>query len=173
MRRILSPNQTTVKSFLATMRIHLAHEMSPEAKALQPNKLAAKVAIRMGERSVSARQRIRDEMDRQKLSQRDVADLLSWSQSRVGKLLTGRVELGVDDLNSLAFAVGLTLTEVVRDRGMEFCAELTPTELRFLQMWKKSSQADRDAVVQLLTGRPKLDTEERRASRKKPPRKSS
>lgn len=80
-----------------------------------------------------ARDRIRAEMQKKHLSQRDVAGMLNWSQSRVAKLMTGRVEMGLTDLEGLCFAVGLSPVEAVRDPGMQFCAEMTPTELRLLQ----------------------------------------
>lgn len=89
--------------------------------------------------SARARRRIRDELDARGISQRDLADLLTratnenWRQARIGKVLTGAVELKVDDAAVIASVIGLTLTEVVRDRGLEFYAEMTPTELRILE----------------------------------------
>lgn len=80
-----------------------------------------------------ALQRIREEMTERKLSQRDLADELKCSQSRVAKILNGGVNLRVNDLATLAAAVRITLTETVRDRGLEFYAEMTPTELRLLE----------------------------------------
>lgn len=83
--------------------------------------------------SERARKRIREEMGTKGLSQRDVAGILNWSQARVSKNLNGRVKLFVDDLAAMCFACGITLTEAVRDHGVEFCAELTPIELRILE----------------------------------------
>ena len=71
------------------------------------------------------RLRLRDEMGR-KLSQRDIAALLQWSQSRVAHLLTGRVAMTVDDLERLAFAVSLAVG-LVRDPGLEF-VDCTPSK---------------------------------------------
>lgn len=77
------------------------------------------------------------------ISQRELADVLTretreqWTQSRVGKVLTGRVELQLNVLAVMAEAVGISLTEVVRDRGLEFYAELTPTEVRLLDWLRK------------------------------------
>jgi transcriptional regulator with XRE-family HTH domain len=120
------------------------------------------------DRSTMVRMRLREEKDRLKMSTRDIAGILGWSQSRVGKLLTGRVGLDLNDCAALCFALGIGLTEAVRDRGVEFCAEMTPSELRFLEIFRKASQADREAVTQLLTGRVKLQVEDRRAA---PPKK--
>lgn len=83
--------------------------------------------------SEAVRLRLREEMSKKQMSQRDVAGLLQWSQSRVAHLLTGRVELGVDELEGFAFALGLRVTELVRDRGMEFVTEMTPSELRLFE----------------------------------------
>lgn len=77
--------------------------------------------------------RIREEMTERHLSQRDLAEALKCSQSRVAKILHGGVNLRLDDLQTLANAVGVSLTEVLRDRGLEFYAEMTPTELRVLE----------------------------------------
>jgi transcriptional regulator with XRE-family HTH domain len=94
-------------------------------------------------------------MTRRNLSQRDVSDLLGgvsggWSQSRVAKILTGRVELGVDEAAALAFALDLSLVEVVRDPGLEFCAEMQPSELRLLDKIRQLPPATWEALMTLL-----------------------
>lgn len=115
--------------------------------------------------SEQVRHRLREQMSVLDMSQRDVAGILGWSQSRVAHLLTGRVEMSIDDLAEFASAVNLRATEAVRDRGMEFCAEMTPTELRLLELLRKAGDADRDAILQLLGGKSaKARLEERRAS---------
>lgn len=96
------------------------------------------------------RQRIRDEMARQHLSQREIAQLLRWSQSRVAKILTGRIQLDVDDLEAFATILSVRPTELVRDRGLEFCADLTPTELRVLEQLRRLDAPTRDALLHLL-----------------------
>ncbi len=77
--------------------------------------------------------RIRHEMRDKKISQPDLAGMLHCSQSRISKILTEAAKLKVDTLGDLCQIVGLAVTEVVRDRGMEFVAEMTPTELRILE----------------------------------------
>ena len=105
----------------------------------------------MGESaSIRARARIRAEMETRHLSQRDVAGILGWTQSRVSKNLNARVELGLDDLESLCFAVGITLTEAVRDHGLEFCAEMTPSELRILERIRQLKPDVLQAVMTLI-----------------------
>jgi transcriptional regulator with XRE-family HTH domain len=115
----------------------------------------------MPQPSEHVRLRLREEMAKKDMSQRDVAGILGWSQSKVAHILNGRVELNVDDLAEFCFGVGLSLTEAVRDRGMEFCAEMTPTEMRFLELLRSMTQADRDAFFQLAGAR--MKTEQRRA----------
>lgn len=100
--------------------------------------------------SVRVRLRLRQEMARLRLSQRDIAGLLSWSQSRVAHLLTGRVEMTVDDLDRLAFAVSLSPLELVRDQGLEFVADLTPSELRALHALRALPEKQRDAFFTVL-----------------------
>ena len=100
-----------------------------------------------------ARARLREEMARKNLNQTDIANLLKWTESRVSKVLTGRTELGVDDLGELCWSVGITLTEATRDHGLEFCAEMTPTELRVLENLRRLAPAERDAYVLMLKAR--------------------
>lgn len=89
------------------------------------------------------------------LKQTDVADLLGgtakgWTQSRISKLLNGHAQLGLEELEALCFAVGLSVVEAVRDQGMEFLAEMTPTELRTLQRIKLLDEETRDAFLRIL-----------------------
>lgn len=86
-------------------------------------------------------------MARKRLSQRDLAGILGgWSQSRIAKLLTGRVQMTLPDLESLCFAVGISVTEAVRDRGMEFCAEMTPRELRRFETLRRFPESYRNTI---------------------------
>ena len=85
--------------------------------------------------------RIRDEMAERRISQRDLADRLQCSQGRIAKMLNGHVNLRLMDLELLARAVGIAVTETVRDRGLEFYAEMTPTELRMLERLRQRPQA--------------------------------
>ena len=104
----------------------------------------------MPRRSEDIRIRLRDEMSRQRLSQRDVAGMLGWSQSKVAHILTGHVEMNVDDLAEMCSVLRLSLTEAVRDRGLEFCADLTPTELRILERVRQLPSSLVDAFMLLL-----------------------
>lgn len=97
-----------------------------------------------------ARVRIREEMARRHLSQQEVADLLQWTQSRVAQKLTGRTPITLEELESLCFAVGIPATEAVRDHGLEFCAEMTPSEMRLLQQFRQLAAVDREAYAQIL-----------------------
>lgn len=115
--------------------------------------------------SVRARRRVREEIEKRGLSQNDVANLLKWSESRVSKLLNGKIELGLDDLAALCFAVDLSLVEAVRDQGLEFCADMTPTELRILQRLRESDKTYYEAVLTVLGVRQTLTTTERYASK--------
>lgn len=85
------------------------------------------------------RLRLKEALKAQDISQRELADGLSrttdefWTQSRVAKVLNGNVELKVDDVDAIAKVAGIFISEAVRDRGLEFYAEMTPTELRILE----------------------------------------
>jgi transcriptional regulator with XRE-family HTH domain len=101
--------------------------------------------------------RVREEMARLELSQRDIAAFSGLSESKISKIMHGVLELGIEDAAKLCAAVSLSITEAVRDRGMEFCAEMTPTELRLLELWRKMSQPERDAYFQIMGGKVKLE----------------
>jgi len=116
----------------------------------------------MSRRSEHVRLRLREEMAKKDMSQRDVAGILNWSQSKVAHILNGRVELGVDDLEAFCFGVGIQLTEAVRDRGLEFCAEMTPTEMRLLELWRAMGAAERDAHWHIMTAHTKAALPEQR-----------
>lgn len=111
------------------------------------------------------RARIRDEMHRRDLSQQAVADTLQWTQSRVAQKLTGRTPITLEELELLCFAVGVSPTEAVRDHGLEFCAEMTPTELRLFERVRQLPPPVFEAVLVLLDVRsPKTRIESRHAA---------
>ena len=105
------------------------------------------------------RLRLREELDARDISQRDLADALSrkgleiWTQSRVGKILTGRVALCVDDVEAFANALGLDLVEVVRDRGREFCADLTPSQMKLITIVRDNGLED--SFIEILERKPR------------------
>jgi transcriptional regulator with XRE-family HTH domain len=93
--------------------------------------------------------RIREEMAERKISQRDLAHDLHCSQGRVAKILNGGVNLRVNDIAVLADAVGITPVEALRDRGLEFFAELTPSEVRILERLRRRPHALQGALLML------------------------
>jgi transcriptional regulator with XRE-family HTH domain len=90
------------------------------------------------------RQKLRDQLAHRKISQRDLAARLyrttgeEWSQSKVHKILTGQVELKVDDLALMAAEAGLSLVELVREPGRELVVDMTPTEMRLITAMRES-----------------------------------
>ena len=111
--------------------------MSQTLNPLLTKKLPGIVPSRMTRLSEQVRLRLREEMARKDMSQRDVAGILGWSQSRVAHILNGRVEMSIDDLAEFAFGLNLSVVETVRDPGMEFCADMTPTELRMFERMRQ------------------------------------
>lgn len=96
------------------------------------------------------RARLRDEMHQRKLSQPDVGSLIQWTQSKVAQKLNARSHITLDELESLCFAVGIPPSEAVRDRGLEFCAEMAPHELRMLEQFRQQTQDLRDLILKVL-----------------------
>lgn len=125
--------------------------MIPKPKPLRHKDLRSRLQRMPAETLADrCRRKIRDEMTRQHLSQRDMAGLTGWSQSRVSKLLNNRVEMGLTDLEGLCFALSLNLCELVRQEGYEYVADLTPTELRVLEAYRQRPQLTREAIAHLL-----------------------
>jgi transcriptional regulator with XRE-family HTH domain len=100
--------------------------------------------------TVRACARIRAELHRRKQNQSDLAGLIGWTQSKVSKVLNGETELNLEDLDALCFGVGLRLTEVVRDHGLEFCAEMSPSELCILEGIRQRGPETAAAIMRLL-----------------------
>ncbi len=90
-------------------------------------------------------------MTRRGLTQSEVAAALHWNQAKLNKIMMGRVALTVDALDMICHAIGFNLCEAVRDRGMEFSAEMTPTELRTLEVMRALPEQVRDAYLKLLS----------------------
>lgn len=107
--------------------------------------------------------RLREEMRTKKISQTDLETFSGLSQSSLSKLFHGKREMGLEDAAALAQGVGLAVTELVRDHGLEFCAEMTPTELRLLERLRQLDQPTRDAVLQLLDVKTNTRPQPRRA----------
>ena len=106
------------------------------------------------------RQQLREAKARRGLSERDISGFLNWSQSKVAYKFSGRTPITLDELEALCFALGTTPTEVVRDRGLEFCAEMTPTELRILELIRRLPKPAFDGLLTFLNvpRRPSADS---------------
>lgn len=114
--------------------------------------------------------RIREAQQKQGLSQQDIADLIGWTQSRVAQKLTRRSPTTLEELEALCFAVGLSKVEAVRDHGLEFAAEMTPSELRILERLRQLPGWGRDAILALLRlAELTAPPEQRGATKRKPP----
>jgi transcriptional regulator with XRE-family HTH domain len=100
--------------------------------------------------SIRVRQRLRLRMAEKHYTQRDVAGLTGWSQSRIAKVLSGRTAIDIDELGEFCSAIGLSLVETVRDPGMEFVADLTPYELRVLERFRAIDPKLQEAVATIL-----------------------
>jgi len=104
----------------------------------------------MGTLADLARKRIREALAAEHISQRDIGSALGCSQSCVGKILTGRTALSVDDVEKLCQLVHLSPVEAFRDPGLEFVADMTPTELRILERFRQLPATTKAAILELL-----------------------
>lgn len=96
------------------------------------------------------RERLRVEKDRLEMTELDIAGIVGWGQSKVAQKLRGRTPITLNELESLCFAFSLAPSEAVRDHGMEFVAEMTPTELRIHERIRKLSADQRQAIMTIL-----------------------
>lgn len=100
------------------------------------------------------RERLRTEKDRLEMTELDIAGLIGWSQSKVAQKLRGRTPITLNELESLCFAFSMQPTEAVRDHGLEFVTEMTPTELRIFERLRKLSLEQRQALMTILNVTP-------------------
>lgn len=115
------------------------------------------------------RERLREEKASRKISERDLAAFCRWSQSKVAQKLGGHTAITLNELETLCQALGISPTEAVRDRGLEFVADLTPTELRVLEIIRRFNKQGFETflqMVQMMTGKV-LVTEHRGATPKR------
>lgn len=145
---------------LERMGAYLSHDVNPLKRGdLSANFLAT---MTLNDR---VRERLRTEKDRLKLTERDIAGMINWGQSKVAQKLGGRTPITMNELESLCFAMSLAPTEAVRDPGLEFVTEMTPTELRMFERIRKMTADQRAALLVVLNVAPVL--EPRRALPKK------
>lgn len=112
-------------------------------------------APRPMKRAQEVRVRLKELLRALGISQTDLCERLNaegpgkrWRLSRLNKLLNGHIPFGLDDLQEIADAAGLSMVELVRQSGREFVGDLTPTELRILQLLRENpSLADLISAV--------------------------
>lgn len=97
------------------------------------------------------------------MAQVDLANLLNWTPGKTSKILNANVPLLVDVLDDLCFATGITIVEAVRDHGLEFVADLTPTELRVLERFRQLKPQEQDAMLTVFAVNRNTRLQERRA----------
>jgi transcriptional regulator with XRE-family HTH domain len=101
--------------------------------------------------SERVRIRVREEMQKRNLSQSDVAGLVEGlDQSKVSRLLSGEQRITLDELEYLAFAISVPPSELIRDRGMEWMAEMTPTEMRILEHYRRADEELQRSIRRIL-----------------------
>lgn len=117
-----------------------------------------------------ARRRVREELDRRGVTQPDIAGQLRWSQSKVAQKLTGRTPWTLQELEGLCFVAGLSPIEAIRDQGLEFCTDMTPTEFRLFERLRQLTPVQLDAIMTVLDVVGNTRQQERRAAPPKPKR---
>lgn len=146
----------------------IGRNIIPDTKPLQRQGFPLTVSASMVETaSGRARARLKEEIKRGTLTQTDISVFAGWSQSKVSKILHGQLEMTVDDLEVICRALHLSIVEAVRDHGLEFCAEMTPTELRIHDRIRQLTPDQRAALMTILDVKAQTRMHERRALPKK------
>ncbi len=109
-------------------------------------------------------ERLKEEKDKRHLTFQDIAAFCGWNRTKVTKKFGEETALTLDEFEALCFAVNLSPTEAVRDRGLEFCAEMTPTELRRHERFRLLPKPTVDAIDHLLDVQAKKGVELRGAT---------
>lgn len=94
--------------------------------------------------------RLRDELHRRGKTYPEIAEYLGWGVTKVAFKFTGRTPLTLNELEQLCFAIGLQPTEAVREQGLEYVANMSPTELYVHQQYQLAPKPIAEAIVQIL-----------------------
>jgi hypothetical protein len=97
-----------------------------------------------------ARERLGEEKDKKHVTIADLAAWCRWTGSKVHQKLLGRSAMTLDEFDTLCHALDIRPTEVLRDRGLEFCAEMTPTEMRELEQLRRLPRHAREMIQMYL-----------------------
>jgi len=90
------------------------------------------------------------------MSQRSLGEELTrrtgqkWPQSRVWKLLQGKMPITIPMYEVVAESLGLTFRDLVANTTESRLRHLTPDELRLLELVRQRGQATLEALFQLL-----------------------
>lgn len=93
------------------------------------------------------RRRIAELLAERGWTQAALAAALGKTSPWMSQLLSGRLNLGLDELDAVALACGSTAVELVRDpEQFQYCADLTPSEMAMLRRYRKLGPSIRDAL---------------------------
>lgn len=97
------------------------------------------------------RRRISELLAERGWTQSALAQSLGKTSPWLSQLLAGKLNLGLDELDRMALALGSTAVELVRDpEQFQFCADLTPSEMAMLRRFRKLGPSVREAVQTLV-----------------------
>lgn len=124
----------------------------PTRRKVRSRPVSPRLSTRLADQ---VRHRLREELERT-TTERELAELLTKSQSWISHRLTGRVTITLDDLEAFCFGLNVSPVEVVRDRGLDFVAEMTPSESRLFTELRRAPEPVRAAILTLLNLKPPL-----------------
>lgn len=116
------------------------------------------------------RLRLCEARDALHITDREIANRVSFSYAKVNQKMTGRSPITLDELEELSQAVGLRPTETVRERGYEFVAEMAPTELKIYEQYHRLKDTDKKLVTDFLDRLVQMPLERRGITDKLPVR---
>ena len=98
------------------------------------------------------RLRLLAQKHQQKSGEREIAQLIGWSQSKVSQKLSGRTPMTLDELQALCSALSLSVIEAVRDPDLDFCDQMTPIEKRLLDHIRQLPKRAADGLFDFVRG---------------------
>ncbi|MCT4701185.1 helix-turn-helix domain-containing protein [Enterobacteriaceae bacterium H20N1] len=92
--------------------------------------------------------RLKQAREQKGISQKKLADLCGWAQSRIGNYESGSRNIGIDDAATIAKALGISPVELVFGENITE-SWLTPKHRKLLALYDQLPEAEQDRMYDL------------------------
>lgn len=105
--------------------------------------------------------RIKAEREAQRLTQRELAELAQFEQTRLSKLESGKSDPGLPALERLAQALGKSMAWLLDEaEPVKLAGELSPEAAELAQRWLLLNETDRAAVWRIVAALGRRETKD-------------